>query len=268
MISCSIVNGQMLSYENTCSFTCNTGYELTGSSERTCQSNESWSGSPVSCIIMECPSSSIPMNSMLAEYCSNTYQSICELQYQEGFNGTGDPSYVCDVLSDGSSVMWMAEGDVWRCERSMYICVYIYYIHISVVECTSSSSPTNGNISCNSIGVSHYEDQCSFSCNPGYQLTGSSSKQCLSNGLWSESDVTCDILHCDNLTDIIENSVLTNDCGSEFGLVCRVECNTGYRAVGNDTFTCVSVNDTVEWRNNVNGGALHCNIGNVIFTCK
>ena len=27
MMSCSIANGQMLSYEDTCSFTCNTGYE-------------------------------------------------------------------------------------------------------------------------------------------------------------------------------------------------------------------------------------------------
>ena len=43
----------------------------------------------------------------------------------------------------------------------------------------------------------------------------------------------------------------------------RVECNTGYRAVGNDTFTCVCVNDTVEWRNNVNGGTFQCGIGNV-----
>ena len=90
-----------------------------------------------------------------------------------------------------------------------------------------------------------------------------SSRQCSSNGSWIGSDVTCDILHCDNLTDGIENSVLANDCGSEFGSVCRVECNTGYRAVGNDTFTCVSVNDTVEWRNNVNGGTLQCVIGNV-----
>ena len=102
---------------DTCNFTCNTGYELTGSSERTCQSDGSWSGSPVSCVIMKCPSSSLPMNSMLAESCSSTYQSMCELQCQEGFNGTGDPSYVCDVLSDGSSVMWMAEVDIWRCER-------------------------------------------------------------------------------------------------------------------------------------------------------
>ena len=83
----------------------------------------------------------------------------------------------------------------------------------------------------------------------------------MSNGSWSGSDVICDILHCDNLTDTIENSVLANDCGSEFGSVCRVECNTGYRAVGNDTFTCVSVNDTVEWKNN----GVQCDIGSIRF---
>ena len=34
---------------DTCSFTCNTGYELTGNDTRTCQSNESWSGSDDMC---------------------------------------------------------------------------------------------------------------------------------------------------------------------------------------------------------------------------
>ena len=121
IIICSLGDDGVPSYEDTCSFTCNTGfYELTGSDTRTCQSDGSWSESPVSCIIMECPSSSLPMNSMLAESCNSTYQSMCELQCQEGFNGTGDPSYVCDVLSNGSSVMWMAEGNVWRCKRGYY----------------------------------------------------------------------------------------------------------------------------------------------------
>ena len=79
IMSCS--SGRVgVGYEgDTCSFTCNTGYELTGSDTRTCQSDGSWSGSPVSCVIMECPSSSLPMNSMLAESCSSTYQSMCEL---------------------------------------------------------------------------------------------------------------------------------------------------------------------------------------------
>ena len=104
-------------YEDTCNFTCNTGYELTGSPQRICQSDGSWSGSPVSCTIMECPSSSLPMNSMLTESCSSTYQSMCDLQCEEGFNGSGDPSYVCDVLNDGS-VMWMTSGGGWSCETS------------------------------------------------------------------------------------------------------------------------------------------------------
>ena len=37
------------SYEDICRFTCNTGYELTGSDTRTCQSDGSWSGSNVTC---------------------------------------------------------------------------------------------------------------------------------------------------------------------------------------------------------------------------
>ena len=141
----------------------------------------------------------------------------------------------------------------------------INYKTFSTVQCTYSlSSPANGGIVCNSSGILHYEDQCLFSCDPGYELTGSSSRQCLSNGSWSGSDVTCNIIHCNSLTDTtvtIENSVLADSCGSEFGSVCRVECNTGYRAVGNDTFTCASVDDSVGWRNN---GSFQCDIGKCI----
>ena len=39
-----------MGYEgDTCSFTCNTGYELTGSDTRTCQSDGTWSGSDDVC---------------------------------------------------------------------------------------------------------------------------------------------------------------------------------------------------------------------------
>ena len=49
IISCSPGDGGVPSYGDTCSFTCNTGYELIGSSTRTCQSDGSWSGSDVAC---------------------------------------------------------------------------------------------------------------------------------------------------------------------------------------------------------------------------
>ena len=49
-ILCTLMSGMMMpSYEDTCSFTCNTGYELTGSDTRTCQSDGRWSGSDDVC---------------------------------------------------------------------------------------------------------------------------------------------------------------------------------------------------------------------------
>ena len=34
---------------DTCSFTCNSGYELTGNGTRACQNNGSWSGTEIMC---------------------------------------------------------------------------------------------------------------------------------------------------------------------------------------------------------------------------
>ena len=50
MINCSLGDDGVPSYEETCSFTCNTGYELTGSDTRTCQGDGSWSDTDVMCI--------------------------------------------------------------------------------------------------------------------------------------------------------------------------------------------------------------------------
>ena len=46
---CSLGDDGVLSYQDSCSFTCNTGYELIGSDTRTCQSDGSWSGSDAVC---------------------------------------------------------------------------------------------------------------------------------------------------------------------------------------------------------------------------
>ena len=48
-VTCSLGNDGVPSYEDTCSFTCNTGYELTGSNIKTCQSDGSWSGIQTIC---------------------------------------------------------------------------------------------------------------------------------------------------------------------------------------------------------------------------
>ena len=48
-MNCSLGDDGVLSHEDTCSFTCNTGYELIGSDIRTCQSDGSWGGNNTIC---------------------------------------------------------------------------------------------------------------------------------------------------------------------------------------------------------------------------
>ena len=43
-VTCSFGDDKVLSYEDTCSITCDTGYTLTGSDSRMCLSDGSWSG--------------------------------------------------------------------------------------------------------------------------------------------------------------------------------------------------------------------------------
>ena len=61
------------------------------------------------------------------------------------------------------------------------------------VRCPPLTIPDNGIIDCSlgDDGVPSYEDTCSFTCNTGYELTGSDNRTCLSDGKWNGSDVIC-----------------------------------------------------------------------------
>ena len=54
-VNCSLGDDEVPSYEDTCSFTCDTDYELIGNDTRTCQSDGNWSGSTTMCIRSEWP---------------------------------------------------------------------------------------------------------------------------------------------------------------------------------------------------------------------
>ena len=74
-----------------------------------------------------------------------------------------------------------------------YICLMLLCLVLLsfTVHCMTLSAPTNGKISCNFTGVPHHGDYCSFPCDNHYKPNGPISRQCLSNGSWNGSDVTC-----------------------------------------------------------------------------
>ena len=48
-MNCSLGDDEVPTYEDTCSFKCITGYELTGNDIRTCESDGNWSGTDINC---------------------------------------------------------------------------------------------------------------------------------------------------------------------------------------------------------------------------
>ena len=66
-------------------------------------------------------------------------------------------------------------------------------ITFPLVPCPFLTDPNNGTITCSlgDDGVPSYEDICSFTCNTGYELTGSDTRTCQSDGSWSGSDNGC-----------------------------------------------------------------------------
>ena len=61
------------------------------------------------------------------------------------------------------------------------------------VRCDNLLISVSGSVSCSSgkVGIGYEGDTCNFTCNTGYELTGSNSRTCQSDGSWSGSDVVC-----------------------------------------------------------------------------
>ena len=69
----------------------------------------------------------------------------------------------------------------------------MYLINVDI-QCDDLSTPANGEItsfSSGRVGVGYEGDTCSFTCNIGYELTGSDTRTCQSDGSWSGRETMC-----------------------------------------------------------------------------
>ena len=107
-------------FEDTCTFSCNGGYELQGSSSGMCMADQSWSGGLPSCVPLNCTTSTLPNGVIPSPSCSLVYQSQCTLSCDEGFTGD-DVTYLCNITSDPTMVDWVSIGGVdVMCERGLF----------------------------------------------------------------------------------------------------------------------------------------------------
>ncbi|RWS17960.1 sushi: von Willebrand factor type A: EGF and pentraxin domain-containing protein 1-like protein, partial [Dinothrombium tinctorium] len=159
---------------STCTFLCNSGMNLVGSSTTVCQINGTWTHPPPECRSELCPEIAPPSNgSIVGGKCNLALGSVCEFQCQEGFTLQGDSKLFCSPSGNWSS-------PPPKCViRARLICPNL-------------TAPANGAI--NGSCGQEVGDSCSFICNDGFTLAGEKNLYCLKGGNWSNVPPKCMVM--------------------------------------------------------------------------
>ncbi len=201
-----ISNGRMLgsvfSYRSTVEYVCDSGYEIDGTKNRTCQSNGQWDNSIPVCEKVHCPIPGNPEHGKF-EGIDFRYQQRVTYYCNEGF------------VLEGHAVRTCTAAKVWDFEAPT--CVR--------VKCPFPTNVTNGQVVA-SDAIPRYEDKASYSCNEGFRLIGTSERHCTSNGTWSDSTPVCQRVSCGQPPKISDGTFVQNDY--KYKDVVQFRCYPGF----------------------------------------
>jgi len=117
------LNGATGAFGDTCSFSCNAGYQLQGPEYGACLANQIWSSGLPSCVPHNCSNRIYISNNEYVnlDVCSVTYLSQCVLFCKHGFTGD-NITYLCNVTSNPTLLDWVPFGGVHvQCTRGLLL---------------------------------------------------------------------------------------------------------------------------------------------------
>lgn len=72
---------------------------------------------------------------------------------------------------------------------SISLLVMDNFVRIAGLPCEKIVAPHHGSMTCTGLVTN---SKCSFSCNPGYSLTGSQKRICQASSRWGGNKTSCD----------------------------------------------------------------------------
>ena len=111
------------------------------------------------------------------------------------------------------------------------ILTFLYILSIAL-ECSVIAAPMNGHMTCSGEQVT--DQNCTFWCDPGYNMTGGSFRSCLgSNQSWSGEEPHCPKSHCPELASS-DSTLVVHPCSNEYLDYCQLFCETGYATINDE----------------------------------
>uniref|UniRef100_A0A671P209 E-selectin n=1 Tax=Sinocyclocheilus anshuiensis TaxID=1608454 RepID=A0A671P209_9TELE len=237
------------SFNSSCEFKCEEGFELKGSNTTWCDQTGQWTHKPPTCTVVKCdPLKPIPHGSL---QCYDpvekfAYGSTCWLKCDFGF------------VHNGTNFTHCTEQGNWS---------YIPPV-CQAIQCSPlSDAPSYGSMTCtHPLSTNSYNSSCEFKCEEGFVLKGADSTHCDHTGHWTHSTPICTAVACDPLVTPAKSHLTCADPLEKFSFrsSCKATCEEGYKLRGETTLTCRSdgncLNPYIFTLN-------HCTIWNVQTLC-
>ncbi|NXJ79446.1 LYAM3 protein, partial [Trogon melanurus] len=230
-MNCSNLHGDF-AFGSTCAFSCQTGFALTGLEGRECMATGTWSADVPRCEAISCPVLTEPDRGKMN--CSHLYRdfafgSTCAFSCQTGFALKGSENREC--MATGT---WT--GDAPRCEA---------------ITCPVLTEPDRGNMSCSHLHRDFaFGSTCAFSCQTGFVLTGSESRECMPTGTWTGDAPQCEGRAAARAQAIKCPALAISEMGQAacshlhgdftFGSTCAFSCQTGFVLMGSESRKCTA----------------------------
>jgi len=161
-----LVSAASLNYASVATYSCLTGYSMSGTSTRSCEADGTWSGSAPTCAIITCPTLSAT-SPLTVNAVAVNIGDIATYSCATGFEINGTNTRTCQ--NDGT---W---GDA---EPTC-----------TPITCPTMTAPINGHVNFPSgFGVG---GEAVFGCNPGYILSDDRTASCTVVGTWDISRPSC-----------------------------------------------------------------------------
>ncbi|KAJ8250433.1 hypothetical protein COCON_G00223550 [Conger conger] len=204
-------------------FTCETGYSLIGSAERTCLLNGSWSGTQPVCEAVSCGNPGTP--------------AFGKIVFSDGILFSNSVTYACwdGYKTSGLTTRHCTTNGTWTGSA----------LDCTVISCGDPGSVANGIYIGNEFT---FNKTVKYHCNPGYIMepVGSSTLLCTKDGTWNQTKPNCRVIVCSQ-PPVISNGKVE---GSDFQWASSVSysCLEGYQLSLPGIVTCEG-NGT--WRGDV-----------------
>ncbi|XP_054837985.1 P-selectin isoform X2 [Eublepharis macularius] len=211
-------------YNSTCSFACETGFQLSGSEILHCSSSGQWTAAVPICHAVQCQPLGVPIHGNIT--CSHLhgdfqYQSRCTFHCSEGFQLLGEEETLCTASRE-----WTSPPPVCQ-----------------VIDCPKLDAPKDGGLNCSHLhGDFTYSSRCTFSCNTGFVLVGQERRQCTALGLWTEKPPFCEAVKCHSLQSPEKGKMTCSHPVEEFAYqsTCEFTCEPGFALAGTKTTGCLA----------------------------